>query len=305
MSIVVAVKGPSGLALAADSRRTVFVGSDPQQSEGPWHYLTWDGDEKVFGFSPPHSHIGLLLYGVMRQAFEPTSLLVAEVESRLPERRLSVLEYARHGREVLAARAARADGSLLPFQMHAIVAGYDEDGTARVYTVEFPGDGAPVEQHTGGLGITYGGMRELIDRLLAGYDSALLEAGAALDSAKDLDALHLPIALSTMSIKDSVELAMFLVRTTIEGTRFLGPYGLQGVGGPIDAATITPEEGFRFAALKVPTAVEPIRHQCEAERPVVQVSTPAEIDCLASYSVALADSGAPGYAPAGEPTDRA
>jgi hypothetical protein len=46
-----------------------------------------------------------------------------------------------------------------------------------------------------------------------------------------------------MSLEDCADFATFLVRSTMEMQRFA--VGLQGVGGPINVATITSDDGVR------------------------------------------------------------
>jgi len=56
------------------------------------------------------------------------------------------------------------------------------------------------------------------------------------------------IPLQAMGLQDCVDLAGLFVRTTIEAQRLA--VGIRGCGGPIDIATITRSEGFRFVQRK-------------------------------------------------------
>ena len=62
------------------------------------------------------------------------------------------------------------------------------------------------------------------------------------------DQLATRIVSPAMPIQDAVELAQFLVYTTIQFVRFTP--GNPTVGGPIDIATITKHEGFKWVARK-------------------------------------------------------
>lgn len=58
----------------------------------------------------------------------------------------------------------------------------------------------------------------------------------------------MPIPLQAMPLQDCVDLAIFFIRTTAEAQRLT--FGIRGVGGPIDVATITRREGLRFVQRK-------------------------------------------------------
>jgi len=179
----------------------------------------------------------------------------------------------------------------VPFTMFAIVAGYDEGETeGRVFAIEVPAQPAPIEQHVNGLGVTYGGMRELIDRVLAGYDSALLGDAEPDGNDTGLAHVHLPIALDEMSASEGAAFAHYLVAMTVDGVRFLGQYGLHGSGGAIDVATITAADGLRYLQQKDGKDFGPHTaltwHRITADEPTLSASTPSDITRLATYTVA-------------------
>ena len=60
---------------------------------------------------------------------------------------------------------------------------------------------------------------------------------------KVLKALGMPIPYQFLPLQDSVDLAIFLIKTTATLQGFSA--GVRGVGGAIDVATITRTEGFR------------------------------------------------------------
>lgn len=103
----------------------------------------------------------------------------------------------------------------------------------------------------------YGGQREHVDRLLSGYDPRLLEllsVELSLDANRKeeiknkLAQLAPPIPYAFLPLQDSVDLAIFLIRTTIRIQTWL--VGVRGVGGAIDVATITKTDGFRAVQVK-------------------------------------------------------
>ena len=113
----------------------------------------------------------------------------------------------------------------------------------------------PVEQHPGGLGLTYGGQREFLVRLIQGFDARLHDC--LVGSVEGLDAVQMQLRLSTFTLQESVDFATFLVRTTIDAQRFIS--GLRGVGGEINVATITAADGFRFVQRKEPRGDAPLQ----------------------------------------------
>ncbi|MBI4306390.1 MAG: hypothetical protein HY678_08745, partial [Chloroflexi bacterium] len=60
MSLAVAMKGPEGVVLAADSRVTLHA----QQKGGPLLPVNYDNATKLLTFSQPHSNVGAVTYGV-------------------------------------------------------------------------------------------------------------------------------------------------------------------------------------------------------------------------------------------------
>ena len=63
--------------------------------------------------------------------------------------------------------------------------------------------------------------------------------------------------LSTFTLQDCADLASFLIRTTVDSLRCVGPAGFLGSDGPIDVATITAKDGLRYVQRKTPEAFGP------------------------------------------------
>lgn len=105
----------------------------------------------------------------------------------------------------------------------------------------------------GAFGITWGGQREIVDRLINGFDHRLLrilQTDLKLTSeqmkklAPKLKQLEMPLPLPAMALQDCVDLAIFFIRTTISAQKLT--VGIRGCGGPIDVAIITRRKGLRF-----------------------------------------------------------
>lgn len=141
------------------------------------------------------------------------------------------------------------------------VAGYSSDSThPEIYEIKI-GEGnctaAELKQKENEIGITCMGMGDAIVRLFKGYapelPSVLIEMGIGedqLDQAmKHIDSRLLrQMVTAAMPIQDAIDLAIFLVDTTISFNRFC--HGPQTVGGPVDVAAITKHEGFKWVKRK-------------------------------------------------------
>ena len=270
MSLAVAVKGPEGIALATDSRRVLRIGEI---------YATYDDERKLWAFAA-QPHVGAAIYGYGRPGLT-LAPLHASFEAELRAERMSVEEVARS----LGAFLGRHGSRLI-----AIVAGCDPDATARVFVVDAPDHPEPVEHHAGSVGITWGGQREFVDRLVQGYD-------ARLDGVEELDGVQMRIPLDRINLNGSVELARFFVGTTIQAQRFVE--GLGGVGGPIEMATITADKGLTWVQRRGSSEAAAEWHEIVEVAPAVTEAHPDGVRA-ATYAVPLANSGTVGYPPADE-----
>ena len=146
-----------------------------------------------------------------------------------------------------------------------LVGGYSTNGSlGESWHVEIQGGKAlPVKQMRlpDQPGISWGGMAEVIQRMILGYSPALFQVLADVSgpqeqgqvTAQQLSAqltpllmqkLQAPLVFAPMPIQDAIDLGRFLVHAAIMYTRFLP--GAQVVGGPIEIAAITKHEGFKW-----------------------------------------------------------
>jgi hypothetical protein len=151
----------------------------------------------------------------------------------------------------------------------ATVTGYDEDGAGHVYVVDAPDNPKPVEHHAAGAGITWGGQREFVDRLLQGFDARVPAAFGESVGLTDhylasfveevqrlpLGGIKMQIPLGRITLQGSVELAGFLVERTITAQRFIEE--ICGVGGSIRVATLTAAEGLTWVRGQTCVGVSP------------------------------------------------
>jgi hypothetical protein len=140
------------------------------------------------------------------------------------------------------------------------VAGYSPgQEIGALYRCEVPGK-ITLERETNDAGLVWNGQREIIDRLILGYDPRLfrflkLPENKTASIRKQRQKLQLHISFQTMPLQDAVDLAVLLVHATIELQRLSdGIIGTPGqfptCGGAVDVAVITLAEGFRWLQRK-------------------------------------------------------
>lgn len=262
MSLGVVIKGPEGIVLAADSRVTL----EAQKAGAPPLPVNFDNATKLLSFSKPHRFVGAVTYGVAVIGLRTAHSYVPEFEQKfLVQRgeRLSIEEYAKEMRKFYM---ERWNGSMLPSYsgppMTFVVGGYDKDAAyGKVFLFQVPGDTEPVEQQPGdtNFGMTWGGQLEIASRIIHGVDPALpgivqKELNLDNDQTDKLYAslrkgLRYPIPFQVLPLQDCVDLAIFLVRTTMTAQHLA--IGVRGVGGPIDVAIIRRTSGLSYVQRKI------------------------------------------------------
>lgn len=119
----------------------------------------------------------------------------------------------------------------------------------------------PVQSQTeNDWGVRWEGDYDALDRLILGrgvdmVSASMQEFGMNLDDAisanyRLTNRLTKCLALPSMPIQDAVDLARFLVETTINFVKFSVDRPSKTVGGPIEIAAITKHEGFRWVQRK-------------------------------------------------------
>jgi hypothetical protein len=258
MSLGIVIKGPEGLVLAAESRVTLSA----QTPQGQVH-VNFDNATKLLSFSN-HSYVGVVTYGLAAIGLRTANSYISEFETGLSDNRLPVSEFAgllseffvKQWNESQMPKPQDYKGPNMIF----VTGGFDEEEPyGKVLVFEIPGKPDPIEQqpNPGEFGITWGGQREFVDRLVQGYDENLLKIvsntlklqSQQVDQLREnLNTLQMPIPLQALPLQDCVNLAIFFIRTTITAQDLT--VGIRGVGGPIDVATITRNEGLQFIQRK-------------------------------------------------------
>ena len=174
MSLGIVIKGPEGLVLAAESRVTIGA----KLSQGQDIPLNFDNATKVLSFGLPHEYVGAVTYGLAAIGLRTAHSFLPELVSRLPDKRLPVEEFAAELSEFFMQQwhtiePEHHEGLNMTF----VVGGFDEgESYGRVFLFEIPETPTPAERNpVETFGITFGGQKELVYRLLYGYDENLLE----------------------------------------------------------------------------------------------------------------------------------
>lgn len=154
--------------------------------------------------------------------------------------------------------AAASDA--FPTVLGFLVAGYSSDSDEpKIYAMNYgaPGGQEPIEILAGTTGAQWWGQPEAIARIVNGLSLDVVDALGALGVPKEDrfgvfevlgSQVQTQIVSPAMPIQDAIDLAEFLVYSTIQFVRF-SP-GNPTVGGPIEVATITKHEGFKWVRRK-------------------------------------------------------
>lgn len=262
MSLGVVIKGPEGIVLAADSRVTL----EAHKAGGPPLMVNFDNATKLLSFSKPHEFMGAVTYGASVIGLRTAHSFVPELEQEYLSKQLSRLSVEEYSKGLWTFFTKQWKKAMPPDYtgppMTFVVGGYDVGAAyGRVWLFEVPGDSKPAEQQPGdtNFGMTWGGQLEIASRLVHGFDPAMDSIlGQELNlNEKQIKKLHsalkkrmeFPIPYSVLPLQDCVDLAVFLVRTTMVAQQLA--IGVRGVGGPIDVAVIRRTGGLRYVQRKV------------------------------------------------------
>ena len=260
MSLGVVIKGTEGIVLAADSRVTL----EAQKKDSLPIPVNYDNATKLLAFSEPHNFVGTVTYGQAVIGLRTAHSFVPEFEQTVLESktRLTIDEYATELSKFYMNRwKENYKEDYQGPNMTFVVGGYNiGEAYGRVLRFEIPGQPIP-KQETAmeeGFGMTWGGQLEVASRLIHGFDPALInivtaKANLNKEQAKQLHQelisnLQYPIPYQVLPLQDCVDLAIFLIRTTMLAQQLA--IAVRGVGGPIDVAIITRTNGLEYVQQK-------------------------------------------------------
>lgn len=259
MSLGLVIKAPEGIVLAAESRVTLSATLGNQQVP-----VFFDNATKMFGFEAPNNFVGVVTYGLAAIKERTAHSFLPEFEADLKQKnegRLSVQAMSQRLSDFYMGQWTTAQMPT-PYQgpaMTFLIAGFnDNEPYGRTYQVNLPVSPVPVEQQSANtFGMTWGGQREFVDRLIQGYDAQLWEILKREAQLDDNDVatlrgacseLQMKLPLNAMALQDCVDLGLFFIRTTIAAQELT--VGVRGCGGHIDVATVTRREGLHYVQRK-------------------------------------------------------
>jgi len=259
MSLAVAIKGPEGVVLAADSRITL----EAQKKGGRLLPVNFDNATKLLSFSKPHNYVGAVTYGAAVIGQRTAHSFVPEFELELAREktdRLDIMAFSKRLSDFFSKRwEENMPHDHTGPNMTFIVGGYDrDDAYGKVFFSEIPREPIPTPRNPNDFGMTWGGQLSIASRIVHGYDPALLsiiQKTLNLDD-KDMNKavqaiksdIEFPIPYAVLPLQDCVDLATFLIRSTIIAQDLA--VGIRGVGGPIDVAIITRTGGLEYVQQK-------------------------------------------------------
>lgn len=262
MSLGILIKAPEGLVLAAESRVTLTAQMGVNSLN-----VNFDNATKLFCFHEPFDRIGVVTYGMATIGFRTAQSFIPEFESTLTKEDagIKIGDFAKRLSDFFLLQWKKSMPADFPINQDMVVnvAGFDDgEPYGKVFSFYIPRLPEPVEQNpiVNGqhqFGITYGGQREIVDRLIFGYDPRIFEILThqfQLDPAKlqelqrSLLPLTLQLPIQVMPLQDCVDVALLFLRTTIDAQKLT--FGLRGCGGAIDLAIITRNNPLQFIQKK-------------------------------------------------------
>ncbi len=269
LTIAISLKINDGIVLAADSA-TTLVQNGPQ---GPIAVNVYNNANKIFNLCKG-SRIGAVTWGAGSIGEASTATLLKDFRARLTDGsadwKLNPCDYSIQNiadklkqfiyNEHYKQRCNASSGNP---EIGFVVAGYSSGAAnAEEYRIDIQQSGecigpSRVRSHTE-CGITWAGQPEALNRLILGMSAmvpGLLKSELQLDDERIkglmqamVPRLQAPLISPAMPLQDAIDLAEFLADVAVQWSRFLP--GAQSVGGPVEVATISKHEGFRWIKRK-------------------------------------------------------
>ena len=268
MTVVVTVKINDGIVLAADSAVSFF---DPATGNP---LKIYSHANKVFNLVKGLP-IGVMVWGVGGIGSASIATITKDLRKRLAGEDKNHLGWklpdsftmefvAQRFREYFFEERFKSEYQLQAPKSYFLgckICGYSTDaGLPEVWDVKIVGDKCDppqLTQTTDWFGPRWDGEYEALDRLILGMGTKtrdfLKQKGLneqEVDNAisEIISALSVPVVMAAMPIQDAIDLATFMVETTIKFVRF--NFRAETVGGPIEIAAITKHEGFKWIRRK-------------------------------------------------------
>jgi hypothetical protein len=267
MTIAITVKVHDGVVLAADSASTLF------SQQGTVDHV-YNNANKVFNLYkcntefPNGLPIGVITYGLGGIGNSSISTLIKDFRKTLMNREIDfdpsnyqIRNVAENLKEFIFEKHYKPTFKEAKPFLGFFIAGYSSNATlAEEWRIEIIdgqcSDPLSIRKNED-VGIAWGGESRAIHRLILGFDpffpEVLKEMGmkeADIPQAMKFiqSKTEVGIIPPAMPIQDAIDVAKFLADTTSLFTHFLPQ--APTVGGPIEIATITKHEGFKWITRK-------------------------------------------------------
>ncbi len=269
MTIAITIKVHDGVVIASDSATTLVENTNVT--------TVYNNANKIFHLYKSNNNIphglplGIVTYGLGGIGNSSISTLIKDFRKNLSNGKIefnpseyTVLEVANKIKEFIYGEqySKYFSGTENPPPLGFILAGYSSNEIlAEEYRIEIINGQCKEPQlirEKELCGISWGGEGEAVHRLIKGigmntlYSLSQIEISEQriIDSIKKIiDASELYLVPPPMPIKDAIDLADFLVTTTINFSRFT--FGPPTVGGPVEIAAITKHEQFKWIQRKL------------------------------------------------------
>ncbi|NQS97486.1 MAG: hypothetical protein HQ591_03445 [candidate division Zixibacteria bacterium] len=261
MSIIASIKVYDGLVLAADSMTTIIGEEVSSGIKGV--VKTYEFSNKLFQLkSLP---VGLLTYGIGNIAQRSIESLLNEFMRKYDEIRGNTSENKHKIENITQRLLDFLRGVYKDFfkeipeenmpKLGVLVGGYSPDSVfAEEWEFILPNfDEIKLVRSTDNFGASWRGIVIPFTRLYRGIDprteQLLIKEGVSPDIVKKAHyAFESPIIFDGMPVQDAIDLAKFIIETTIGLSRFEA--GPPSCGGPIDIAVILPDKQFKWIQKK-------------------------------------------------------
>jgi len=267
MTIAIVIHINDGVVLAADSASTFSIG--PAQNGRTLVQNIYENACKVFNLRKGHP-IGAITWGIGSIGYSSVATLVKDYRTSLEEKadrnelgeELNVKDLAEDFRQFISSEYEEAFKNWEAKQRRPlgfVIVGYScRKPLPESWMMVFEGKAkCRLSKATDIGGIFCAGEAEPILRMCRGYSDGVTQIlrDAKIDGVKIKsivsqckEKLAAPIIAPAMPIQDAIDLASFLAETAKQFSRF--KMGAPVVGGPIETATITKHEGFKWIQRK-------------------------------------------------------
>lgn len=269
MTIAISMKVNDGVVLAADSATTI-LGRDPQGATGVINI--YDNANKIFNLRKGLP-IGAITWGAGSIGHASISTIAKDFRKKLTEDKADT--FSIDSQSYTIKEVAEKFKNFVYEDLYVnefkdwkekphlgfMIVGYSTGATLaeewRIDIINGACNGPCQVRDQKVTGLTWNGEPEAITRLYLGFGTALPQAlkefGLEEDKINKIMEfcrmrLTIPMVTPPMPIQDAIDLAEFLVETTVKFSKF-SP-GAPTVGGPIEIAAITKHEGFKWVKRK-------------------------------------------------------